>query len=66
MRNSTDRFVNEVIVYGGVPMRRCDVYAVCLEDTQDKRCADYFAFGSAQKAIDAEPVSIAEFRAWTR
>lgn len=53
-------FLDEVCRYGGVLMRRADVYALCLEHTGNKRCADFFAFGGAR--ADGEPTSLDEAR----
>ena len=62
---TTAAFMSEVISYGGLPMRRCDVYAVCFADTGDKMCADLFAFGPNTRIMDCEPMTVAEFRALT-
>jgi 8-oxo-dGTP pyrophosphatase MutT (NUDIX family) len=41
--------MNEVIIYGGLPVRRADVYKDALKETGDKKAADMFAFGSQTK-----------------
>lgn len=58
-------YMAEVVSYGGMPLRRADVYAVCLADTGDRQTADLFAFGPNRRIMDCEPLSIAEYRAET-
>lgn len=50
-RNLTNNLMNEVIIYGGFPMTRANVYRDALAQTNDKKAADTFAFGpNARKA----------------
>lgn len=51
-----DRIMNEVTIYGGLPLRRADVYTLASEHQggyHGKFGADYFAF--AFEAVDMEP-----------
>lgn len=50
-----DEMMAEVILYGGLPCRRSDVYRDALARTGSMRAADRFAF--LPKAIDAEPIT---------
>jgi hypothetical protein len=56
--------MNEVILYGGLPMRRADVFALATEHMGDRAGrrfgADYFAFRPT--AVDAEPWPLDEAR----
>jgi hypothetical protein len=52
--NITDQMMNEVIIYGGLPVRRKDVYKDALEVTGDKKAADMFAFGTQTKLAPKE------------
>lgn len=56
-----DILMNEVISYGGIPMRRCDVYQHGLKNGRGIGYfgADYSAFAPA--AIDEEPWTLEEF-----
>lgn len=60
------RLMNEVIIYGGLPMRRCDVYTLAAEHlgshARDRFGADWFAFGPYAKVVDMEPWTLAEAR----
>lgn len=61
-----DRIMNEVIFYGGIPMRRYDVlrHAKKVLGTAKPFGAEYFAFHP--KAIEGvEPWTLAEFEAQT-
>jgi hypothetical protein len=62
--NLTDRFLNEVILYGGIPMTRANVYRQCLKDTGSKKAADMFAFSHSVKRAPAGsiPFTLAQFR----
>src|SRR4030042_1219239 len=55
--------VNEVILYGGLPLRRTDVYTQALKDTGDKTAADRFAFGPdvVLAPEGTEPLTLSEF-----
>ncbi len=46
----TDKILNEVILYRGLPYKRADVYRHVLEITDSRKAADMFAF--SKKAID--------------
>jgi hypothetical protein len=37
--------IHELILYGGLPMTRGEVYKDALEVTGSREAADYFAFG---------------------
>ncbi len=50
----TDNLLNEVILYGGLPYKRVDVYRHALETTDSRKAADMFAF--SKKAIDMTPM----------
>lgn len=39
-----DKIMNEVIISGGLPMRRCDCYQIMVEGGFDSRTVDYFSF----------------------
>ena len=56
-----DEMIAEVILYGGLPCRRSDVYRDALARTGNMRAADRFAF--LPKAIDAVPLTRAELEA---
>jgi hypothetical protein len=66
--NCVDRFYNEVISYGGIPIRRCDVYELARKAQPSWKPGsgrfgpDYQAF--TPEAIDAEPWTIEEFEAY--
>jgi hypothetical protein len=58
------RISEEVTIYGGLPMRRRDVYILASEhlgsDAGPPFGADWFAFGGA--TVDAEPWPLEEAR----
>ena len=62
--NSVTRLLNEVIIYGGLPLRRGDVFTLATEhlgaDAGKRFGADWFAFHPP--AVDMEPVSLEFFR----
>lgn len=51
-RSALDRFGDEVIRHGGLPMRRRDIHELTLLETGDERCADYFAFRPHAEVLD--------------
>ncbi len=55
-----DHLMNEVISYGGLAMRRCDVYREIEERTGDLKAADYFAFRPSATVLDVEPLTLKE------
>lgn len=59
------RLFNEVALYGGIPLRRCDILRAAREDlgdhADDRFGADYFALHGP--AVDAEPWTLEAFRA---
>ena len=62
--NLVDRMMNEVKLYGGVPMRRCDIYTLATEHlgkhARDRFGADYFAFsGDAVEGVAPLPLDVA-------
>lgn len=62
----TDKIMNEVIIFGGIPLRRCDAFTIAQENQPDwnpgdKFGCDYQAF--APKAVDMEPYTLEEYRA---
>ena len=62
-----DKIGNEVIMYGGLPLRRKDVYKDVMATLKDKRAADMFAFGHNHKALKGvKPYSYAQFRKITK
>ena len=56
--NSTDLFMNEVVLYGGLPMRRADVYRHALKVTGSRKAADMFAFSERKKAVNQKPITL--------
>lgn len=54
-RRVLDEIMHEVILYGGLPVRRGDVYVDALARTGSTWAADRFAF--LPPAIDAEPLT---------
>lgn len=56
-----DRVMNEVTVYGGLPMRRCDVFTLATEHMGEYAAppfgADYFAFAGPAVALDPWPIA---------
>ncbi|KKK60463.1 hypothetical protein LCGC14_3024090 [marine sediment metagenome] len=62
MNNSMDAYLNEAILYGGIPLRRGDVYLVCLEDTGSRWAADFCAFGPNYPRTEQEPWTRTQFR----
>ena len=62
-----DKIGNEVIMYGGLPLRRKDVYKDVMATVNDKRAADMFAFSSSRKVLkNVKPYSYAQFRRITK
>ena len=55
--------MNETILYGGLPLRRCDVYKDALDRTGSRWAADMFAFAPHHKAVDVKPLDYDEFQA---
>ena len=64
-RNLVREFVDEVILYGGLPVRRRDVYDDALARTGSTRAADLFAFGFRTRLapVDAVPLTREELEA---
>jgi hypothetical protein len=65
MAKFMDKAMNEVILYGGLPMSRANVYRVALEDMKgDGKAADYIAFSPSYKVAPPGTVgmSIEQFR----
>lgn len=58
--------MDEVIVYGGLPARRADVYRDMLRRTGSEWAADLFAFGSRTQLAPAgaEPLALADLAAF--
>ena len=50
--------MNEVIIYGGLPLTRADVYRDALKKTGDVKAASMFAFGERTKKTDQQPISL--------
>ena len=42
-------YLTEVVLYGGLPVRRCDVYQDVLKRTGSTKAADLFTFGPRRK-----------------
>lgn len=63
MKNkSVSDLCEEVINFGGLPMKRGDVQTVCLSIMNDDiKMASYAAFGSHTKRTNEPPISITEF-----
>jgi len=63
-----DIIMGEVILYGGLPMTRANVYRQALKDTGSAKAADMFAFGSHIKLAPegTVPFTLAEFREVTK
>jgi hypothetical protein len=55
-----DRIMNEVALYGGLPMRRCDIYTLATEHLGEHAGApfgaDWFAFHPV--TVNVEPLSL--------
>lgn len=68
-----DELMAEVILYGGLPVRRCDVYDHALKvartydvtKEQAYRAAELYAFGPRARAVDMAPLTAAELEAIT-
>lgn len=59
--NKTQAYLNEVTLYGGIPLKRGDVFNIAKEDIGEGVFgADFYAY--AGKAVDLEAWTIAEFR----
>lgn len=61
-----DQLLNEVALYGGFPLRRCDILTVAAEDIGKANAgrtfgADWFAFHPP--AVNMDPWPIDEYRA---
>jgi hypothetical protein len=63
-RQILSRLLAEVAIYGGLPMRRGDIYTLAAEHMGERAGgrfgADYFAFHPP--AVDAEPWPLEEAR----
>ena len=63
-RRFMDELMNEVALYGGLPMRRADIYTLAAEHlgqhASGRFGADYFAF--RPPAVDMEPWPLDEAR----
>jgi len=59
-----DVLMNEVILYGGFPMTRANVYRQVLEDIGEEKAADLFAFGGTTKLAPEgmEPMTREQFK----
>ena len=57
-----DKLANETILYGGLPLRRCDVYRDALERTGSHRAAEMFACSLSKHAIDTPALTYEEFK----
>ena len=62
-RTLIDELMAEVILYGGLPVRRADAYEDALMRTGSHKLADAYAFGPRAKAIDAEPLTVEQLAA---
>lgn len=59
--NQAEKFLNEVALYGGIPLRRGDIFNIAKEDIGEGVFgADFYAY--AGKAVNQEAWSIDEFR----
>ena len=56
-QNITDKLMNEVIIYGGLPVRRIDVHRDVMKNLNNRKAADMFAFGPNTKVVKAKPYS---------
>ena len=61
-----DKIGNEVIIYGGLPLQRKDVYKDIMLDFKDKKMADTFAFNPRSKVVNMKPYSLTQFRKITK
>lgn len=59
--NLVAKLMNETILYGGLPLRRCDVYQDCLDVGVSHKWADVWAFGRRAVTVDMEPLTMTEF-----
>ena len=64
MTTIASKMMNEVILYGGIPMTRANVYRQALVDTGSKKAADMFAFSTTTKVAPSgtRPLTLVEFR----
>jgi hypothetical protein len=55
--------MNEVIIYGGLPLRRADVYRDAFHKAGNNKAADMFAFGQNAKIAPERviPFTLVEF-----
>lgn len=60
-----DELMDEVILYGGLPVQRADAYDDAFERTGSHKAADMFAFGLQTKLASAgyEPLTRIELEA---
>ena len=58
------RVLAEVVLHGGLPLRRRDVYRDVLSITGDHRAADHFAF--SKPVVYLTPLSYEEFQNLTQ
>lgn len=56
-------YLNEAVNYGGISIRRRDLYQYHIDHGTPCKQADAIAFGYVERT-DAEPWSIEEFEAW--
>lgn len=56
-RRFLDELMAEVILYGGLPARRGDVYRDAFARTGDWRIADRYAFGPRATIVDLVPLT---------
>lgn len=59
-KRMVDDLVSEVILFGGLPLRRRDVVKIMQAEGHDPRKIAYFAFHA--EAVDLEPLTLAEYR----
>lgn len=62
-RTVVDDMMSEVILYGGLPVRRYDVYRDVLARTGSKWAADMFAFSPRTRVANAIPLTAEELAA---
>ena len=61
-RGIVDELMTEVILYGGLPVRRIDAYEDALNRTGSIWAAELFAFGLRAKTVDAKPLTREQLR----
>lgn len=62
-RNFVQDYLNEAVNYGGIPIKRGDLYKFHIDHGTPPKQADSIAFGYVERT-NAEPWPLIEFEAW--